>query len=55
MRAGLGYYLGNEANAEIAPRIGLPVLPVVNWQESSEHEREDLWLGLSWKTRTLVD
>jgi hypothetical protein len=45
----------DDANAEIAPRIGLPALPVVNWPESSEYEREDLWLGLCWKTRTLVD
>ena len=45
----------DNANAEIAPRLGLPALPVVTWPESSEHEREDLWLGLCWKTRTLVD
>lgn len=45
----------DDANAEIAPRLGLPALPVVTWPESSEHEREDLWLGLCWKTRTLVD
>lgn len=44
-----------EANAEIAPRIGLPRLPVVTWPETSgEHEREDRWFGLCWKTRTLV-
>lgn len=45
----------DDANAEIAPQLGLPALPVVNWPESSGHEREDLWLGLCWKTRTLVD
>ncbi|WP_433413281.1 HAD domain-containing protein [Microtetraspora malaysiensis] len=46
---------GDEANAEIAPRIGLPQLPVVNWPESSdEDERQDQWFGLHWKTRTLV-
>ena len=45
----------DDANAEIAPRLGLPALPVVDWPESSGHEREDLWLGLCWKTRTLVD
>lgn len=44
-----------EANAEIAPRIGLPRLPVVNWPEpSAEHERENQWFGLHWKTRTVV-
>ncbi|MFE3545503.1 HAD domain-containing protein [Nocardia sp. NPDC059177] len=44
------------ANAEIAPRLGLPQLPVVRWPEpSAEDEREDRWFGLCWKTRTLVD
>jgi len=46
----------DDANTEIAPRIGLPQLPVVNWPDScDEHEREDEWLGLHWKTRHLVD
>ncbi|MDX3215687.1 hypothetical protein PV318_09170 [Streptomyces sp. ME02-6991-2B] len=46
----------DEANAEVAPRIGLPRLPVVNWPASSaEHEHEDRWFGLHWKTRTLVE
>ncbi|MBR7839578.1 hypothetical protein KDL01_40370 [Actinospica durhamensis] len=45
----------DDANAEIAPRIGLPQLPVVNWPASSdEREREDEWFGLHWKTRYLV-
>ncbi|WRZ87876.1 hypothetical protein OHB54_01585 [Streptomyces sp. NBC_01007] len=44
-----------EANIELAPRLGLPQLPVVNWPEpSAAHEREDQWFGLHWKTRTLV-
>lgn len=44
-----------EANTEIAPRIGLPRLPVVTWPESSdEHERENQWFGIHWKTRTVV-
>jgi HAD domain in Swiss Army Knife RNA repair proteins len=44
-----------DANTEIAPRIGLPRLPLVIWPEPTEaHEREDRWLGLCWKTRTLV-
>ncbi|WP_067819309.1 HAD domain-containing protein [Actinomadura kijaniata] len=43
------------ANDEIAALIGLPRLPVVNWPEPSvEHEHEDRWFGLHWKTRTLV-
>jgi hypothetical protein len=46
---------GEEANIELAPRLGLPQLPVVNWPEpSAAHEREDRWFGLHWKTRTLV-
>ncbi|MGJ6969420.1 HAD domain-containing protein [Streptosporangium sp. G11] len=46
----------DEANAEIAPRIGLPRLPVVSWPEPTrQHEREDQWFGLCWKTRTLVN
>jgi hypothetical protein len=46
----------DEANAEIAPRIGLLPLPVVKWPEpSAADEREDEWFGLCWKTRTLVD
>jgi HAD domain in Swiss Army Knife RNA repair proteins len=45
----------DEANADIAPRLGLPPLPVVTWPEpSAEDERQDQWFGLCWKTRTLV-
>lgn len=45
-----------DANTEIAPRLGLPELPVVLWPESSDvREREDAWFGLHWKTRTLVE
>ncbi|MEO3830344.1 HAD domain-containing protein [Actinomadura sp. B10D3] len=45
----------DEANTEIASRIGLPRLPVVKWTDpSDDHEREDRWFGLCWKTRTLV-
>jgi hypothetical protein len=44
-----------DANAEIAPRLGLPDLPTVNWPQSTQaHESEDRWLGLCWKTRTLT-
>ena len=44
-----------EANTEIAPRIGLPPLPVVTWPEPcAEDERQDQWFGLCWKTRALV-
>lgn len=45
-----------DANTEIAPRLGLPELPVVMWPEPTEaQEREDQWFGLCWKTRTVVD
>ncbi|WP_037360854.1 HAD domain-containing protein [Amycolatopsis orientalis] len=45
----------DEANTELAARLGLPPLPVVRWPESSpETEREDRWFGVHWKTRTLV-
>lgn len=44
-----------DANVEIAPRLGLPELPVVIWPTSSDdREREDAWFGLHWKTRALV-
>ncbi|RSD13868.1 HAD domain-containing protein [Amycolatopsis eburnea] len=46
----------HEANTELAPRLGLPPLPVVRWPEpSAEREREDRWFGLHWKTRPLVE
>lgn len=45
----------NEANIEVAPRLGLPPLPVVHWPEpTSSGELEDQWFNLHWKTRTLV-
>ncbi|MEU3462825.1 HAD domain-containing protein [Streptomyces sp. NPDC006733] len=40
-----------EANECVAPRLGLPELPVVDWPEPSE---EDDRHGLHWKTRALV-
>ncbi|MFK4225323.1 HAD domain-containing protein [Streptomyces sp. NPDC019890] len=42
----------SDANECIAPRIGLPELPVVIWPESSD---EDERSGLHWKTRTLLE
>ncbi|MGO4649914.1 HAD domain-containing protein [Nocardia sp. 2YAB30] len=45
-----------EANTEIAPRIGLPPLPVVAWPDfCDEPQPEDRWFGLHWKTRALLD
>jgi hypothetical protein len=44
-----------DANTEIGPRLGLPDLPVVTWPEpDAAAEREDQWLGLCWKARTVV-
>jgi len=45
----------NDANTEVADRLGLPPLPVVYWPEpTSAGELEDQWFNLHWKTRTLV-
>ncbi|WKK24462.1 HAD domain-containing protein [Streptomyces olivoreticuli] len=41
----------SEANECVAPRLGLPELPVVVWPEPSD---EDEWDGLHWKTRALL-
>jgi hypothetical protein len=44
-----------DANTELAPRLGLPDLAVVSWPDPDRAaEREDQWLGLCWKTRTVV-
>ncbi|MFB7058759.1 hypothetical protein ACFCXT_37255 [Streptomyces vinaceus] len=40
-----------DANAWVAPRIGLPELPVVSWPDPSE---EDALTGTHWKTAALV-
>ncbi|MEU6859295.1 HAD domain-containing protein [Glycomyces sp. NPDC046736] len=45
----------DEANREVAPRLGLEALPVVRWPEPTpEGAQEDRWFNLHWKTRTLV-
>jgi hypothetical protein len=41
-----------DANEEIAPRIGLPQLPVVDWPEDDEDQPADA--RLHWKTPVLV-
>lgn len=41
-----------EANEAVAPRIGLPKLPVVDWPDVSA---DDSPRGLHWKTRPLVE
>ncbi len=40
-----------DANEEVAPRIGLPELPVVDWPEG---DGEQPTRGLYWKTEALV-
>ncbi|WP_369251408.1 HAD domain-containing protein [Streptomyces sp. R41] len=42
----------DEANETVAPRIGLPKLPVVEWPEASTGDGPR---GLHWKTRPLVE
>ncbi|WP_307847658.1 HAD domain-containing protein [Streptomyces sp. F63] len=44
----------DDANACIAPLLGLPRLPVVAWPEPSGIEEQDEREGLHWKTRALV-
>ncbi|MEV0411194.1 HAD domain-containing protein [Streptomyces sp. NPDC050448] len=41
-----------DANTWVAPRIGLPQLPVVAWPDPSEEEERE---RTHWKTRALVD
>jgi hypothetical protein len=41
----------DEANEAVAPRIGLPRLPVVEWPDACAMEGSR---GLHWKTRPLV-
>ncbi|MGA5136668.1 HAD domain-containing protein [Streptomyces azureus] len=43
---------GDEANEAVAPRIGLPKLPVLEWPENGA---EKVPRGLHWKTRSLVE
>ncbi|MEV4614920.1 HAD domain-containing protein [Kitasatospora sp. NPDC049258] len=44
----------DEANECIAPRLGLPPLPVVRWPDPADEEGPAERAGLHWKTRTLV-
>ncbi|MEV7726055.1 HAD domain-containing protein [Streptomyces sp. NPDC087917] len=47
---------GEEANEAVAPRIGLPTLPVAVWPEPGPDEDDDDGGGvlLHWKTRALL-
>ena len=44
----------HEANEVIAPWLGLPQLPVVEWPEPSDDDVKDERMGLNWKTRALI-
>ncbi|MFD8588321.1 HAD domain-containing protein [Streptomyces sp. NPDC059637] len=44
-----------DANECVAPVLGLPELPVVDWPGPSEDEERDMRAGLHWKTRPLLD
>ncbi|MEU8139575.1 HAD domain-containing protein [Streptodolium elevatio] len=44
----------HEANTYLAPRLGLPELPVVEWLEELDLDGHDERTGLHWKTRALV-
>lgn len=52
---------GADANECVAPRLGLPRLPTLDWPEPNESggraalEEADLRAGRHWKTRPLVD
>ncbi|MEU5090973.1 hypothetical protein [Streptomyces sp. NPDC021356] len=41
-----------DANEAVAPRLGLPKLPLVEWPDTGVHDGP---LGLHWKTRPLVE
>ncbi|MEV4555490.1 HAD domain-containing protein [Kitasatospora sp. NPDC049285] len=43
-----------DANACVAPLLGLPPLPVIDWPDPTEDEIRDVEAGLHWKTRPLV-
>jgi hypothetical protein len=47
---------GEDANAGLAPWLGLPPLPLVDWPDPDDEDREDdgEGAGLHWKTRPLV-
>ncbi|WP_344326081.1 HAD domain-containing protein [Kitasatospora putterlickiae] len=56
----LGYELvwattwDEDANEDVAPRLGLPSLPVLPWPEPSEGDEQDARAGRHWKTRPIV-
>lgn len=45
---------GEDANLCLAPRLGLPALPLVEWPEPSAADGWSSWSGVHWKTAELV-
>ncbi|MFC5180676.1 HAD domain-containing protein [Actinomadura harenae] len=45
----------SDANDLVAPRLGLPRLPVVHWPKATHQDDLDEQAGLHWKTRHLVN
>lgn len=43
-----------DANDLLAPRLGLPKLPVATWPDDEETEEQDARQSLHWKTRGLI-
>jgi hypothetical protein len=44
------------ANEALAPRLGLPALPVVEWRvPTAEEDALDVFFGLHWKTQQIVE
>ncbi|MFK0169064.1 hypothetical protein ACIQU5_09690 [Streptomyces sp. NPDC090306] len=44
----------DDANAVVAPRLGFPPLPLVDWPDPAEDTGTDTPAGLHWKTRPLL-
>ncbi|MGY6653449.1 HAD domain-containing protein [Amycolatopsis sp. TRM77291] len=45
----------HDANDSLAPRLGLPRLPVLDWPEPSDTDEADARIGLHWKIRPLLE
>lgn len=45
---------GDDANTGLAPWLGLPRLPLVDWPDDPDDPDDDETVGLHWKTRPLV-
>ncbi|WP_042435973.1 HAD domain-containing protein [Streptacidiphilus anmyonensis] len=45
---------GEDANVAVAPRLGLPALPLLPWPDDPAVEERDVRAGRHWKTRPIV-